>query len=59
MLTREQEQEGYRLEASGEYVLVWHHNNQIALLRATADIAKRVQELVERHRQELKAAAGP
>jgi len=53
-LTEEQEKEGYWVEHSGEYVLVWHRNNQIALLLATADIAQKVQDTIERKRKELK-----
>jgi len=52
-LTKEQEQEGYWVEPSGDYVLVWHHNNQIALLSASGDIQQKVQEVVERRRREL------
>jgi len=37
-LTEEQEKEGYRVEQSGSNVLVWHHNNQIALLYSSPDI---------------------
>ena len=53
-LTEEQKKEGYWVEGSGDYVLVWHHKNQIALLRSTPDIDRKVQESVERRRRELK-----
>ena len=53
-LTEEQEKEGYRVEESGSNVLVWHHNNQIALLYSSPDIDRKVQEVVEKRRKELK-----
>ena len=53
-LTEEQEKEGYWAEQSGEYVLVWHRNNQIALLLSTPDIGDKVQNTVERKRKELR-----
>ena len=53
-LTEEQEREGYRVEQSGDNLLVWHRNNQVALLLSSPDIAGRVQEVVERRRGELK-----
>ena len=53
-LTEEQEKEGYWVEQSGEYMLVWHRNNQIALLLSTADIGQKVQNTIERKRKELK-----
>ena len=53
-LTEEQKKEGYRVEVSGEYVLVWHRNNQVALLRSTPDIQQKVQDVVEKRRQELR-----
>lgn len=56
MLTEEQEDKGYRLEFEGDYVLVWHDNNQIGLLLTTPDIAQRMQTLVEKHRQEFEMA---
>ncbi len=53
-LTEEQKKEGYRVEISGEYVLVWHRNNQVALLRSTPDIQEKVHNVVEKRRQELR-----
>ena len=53
-LTEEQQREGYRVEHSGEYVLVWHRNNQIALLLSTADIARKAHDTIETKRAELK-----
>ncbi len=52
-LTEEQEKEGYHVEFSGEYVLVWEENIQIALLINSADINAKVQDVVERRRKEL------
>ena len=49
-----QQKEGYSLELSGDYVLVWHNNNQIALLSYSSDIDSKVQDVVERRRKELK-----
>ena len=49
-----QQKEGYSLELSGNYVLVWHNNNQIALLSYSSDIDSKVQDVVERRRKELK-----
>ena len=53
-LKDDQQKEGYTLEQSGNYVLVWHNNNQIALLALSADIDSKVQDVVERRRKELK-----
>ena len=53
-LTEEQEKEGYWAEQSRSNVLVWHHQNQIALLLFSPDIERMVQEVVERRRKELK-----
>ena len=53
-LTEEQEREGYRVEQSGDNLLVWHRNNQVALLLSSPDIARKVHEVVERRRGELK-----
>ncbi|MBI2910704.1 MAG: hypothetical protein HYY05_01070 [Chloroflexi bacterium] len=52
-LTAEQENEGYHIELSGEYVLVWEENVQIALLINSADINAKVQDVIERRRKEL------
>ena len=53
-LTKEQKEEGYWVEGSGSNVLVWHHNNQIALLCSSPDINRKVQEVVEKRRKDLK-----
>jgi len=53
-LTEEQEKEGYWAEVCQDRVLVWHKKNQIALLYQSADIDRKVQEVVERRRKELK-----
>ena len=53
-LTEEQEKEGYWVEQSGNDWLVWHNNNQIALLCSSPDIDRKVQEVVERRSKELK-----
>lgn len=53
-LTEEQTKEGYWVEESGNNVLVWHKNNQIALLCCSPDIDNKVQEVVERRRRTLK-----
>ncbi len=52
--TKEQQGEGYWAERSGEYVLVWHNKNQIALLAATEDIEAKIQDVVERRRKTLR-----
>ena len=53
-LTEEQQKEGYWVEQSGDNVLVWHRNNQVALLCSSPDIDRKVHEVVERRRKELK-----
>jgi|GEM_PF-1186292 hypothetical protein len=53
-LTDEQQKEGFWVEQSGENILVWHHNNQIALLLPSGDIERKVQEVIEQRRAELK-----
>ncbi|MBI3953629.1 MAG: hypothetical protein HY330_03865, partial [Chloroflexi bacterium] len=53
-LSEEQAREGYWVETSGSYALVWHQKNQIALLSLSPDIARKVQDVVERRRKELK-----
>ena len=54
-LTEEQEREGYWVECEGsDRVLVWHRKNQIALLYISPDINKKVQDVIERRRRELK-----
>ena len=56
MLTKKQENKGYQVEPAGDYVLIWHHKNQIGLLLKTPDIAERVRALVEKHHQEFESA---
>lgn len=53
-LTEAQKKEGYWFEESGEYVLVWHNKNQIALLHSSPDIGRKVQDSIEKRRKELK-----
>ena len=53
-LSGEQKREGYWVEQSGNNVLVWHNNNQIALLLCSPDIDHKIQEVIERRRKELK-----
>ena len=53
-LTKEQVKEGYRVEYSGSNVLVWHNNNQIALLLSSSDTRQKVHDVVERNRKQLK-----
>lgn len=53
-LTGEQEKEGYWIELEGDRVLVWHKKNQVALLYSSSDINKKVQDVVEKRRRELK-----
>ncbi len=53
-LTDEQEKEGYWLEDCQDRVLVWHKKNQIALLYKSSDIDRKLQEVIERRRKELK-----
>lgn len=53
-LTEEQEREGYWVERMEDRVLVWHKKNQIALLYWSDDIERKVQEVVEKRRKQLK-----
>jgi hypothetical protein len=53
-LSEEQQSEGYWVEELGDRVLVWHHNAQIALLCSSPDIERKVQEVVERRRKQLR-----
>ena len=53
-LTEEQKREGFWIEILEERVLVWHKKNQLALLLASPDIQERVQEFIQRKRQEFK-----
>ena len=53
-LTEEQAKEGYQVEYSGSNLLVWHNNNQIALLLPAPDIHQKVRDVVERNRKQLK-----
>jgi len=53
-LTDEQKKEGYWTEVRDNRVLVWHRQNQIALLLASPDIESRVRDLIERRRSKLK-----
>ena len=49
MLTKDQENKGYRVELKGGYVLVWQNKHQIGLLLKTTDISQKVRSLVEKH----------
>ena len=53
-LSDEQEKDGFWIEQSGNLVKVWHHNNAIALLLLSSDIYRKVQDVVERKRRELR-----
>ena len=53
-LSKEQIEEGYWVEQSGNLVTVWHNKNQIALLLSSANINEKVQDVIERKRKELK-----
>ncbi len=53
-LTAEQEKEGYWVEPVEDRVLVWHHKSQIALLYSSPDINRKVQDVVEKRRKQLK-----
>jgi hypothetical protein len=53
-LTEEQKREGFWIEILEDRVLVWHKKNQLALLLASPDIQERVQEFIQRKRQEFK-----
>jgi len=53
-LTEEHEKEGYCVEDCEDRVLVWHKNNQIALLYKSPNIDQKVQEIIERRKRELK-----
>ncbi len=53
-LSKAQKTEGYWAELLSGNVLVWHHNTQIALLLASPDINRKVQDVVEKRREQLK-----
>ncbi|MFC1919772.1 hypothetical protein ACFLWX_03165 [Chloroflexota bacterium] len=53
-LTKQQQKEGYWVEKSCNNALVWHDNNQIALLCSSPDINRKVRDVVEKRRKELK-----
>lgn len=53
LLTQQEEKLGYWTEKSGEYVLVWHDNNQIALLMDSPDIRDKVQQVVAKREKDL------
>ena len=53
-LTEEQEKAGYWVEWEGDRVLVWRKKNQVALLYSSPDINRKVQEVIEKRRRELK-----
>ncbi len=49
----ELERDGYRAEREGDYVLVWHHKNQIALLAYKPGIESRVEEMARARQKQL------
>jgi hypothetical protein len=53
-LSDEQEKDGFWIEQSGNLVKVWHHNNAIALLLLSSDIYRKVHDVVERRKTELR-----
>lgn len=53
-LSKEQLEEGYWVERTGNLVTVWHNKNQIALLLSSANINEKVHDVIERKRKELK-----
>lgn len=53
-LNPDQEAEGYWLEKYANNVLVWHNKNQVALLSLSPDIERKVQDVVEKRRRELR-----
>jgi len=53
-LTEEQKKEGYWVEENAGNVLVWRHKNQIALLLGSPDIDRKVKDIVEKRRKDLK-----
>jgi len=42
------------VEQSGDNVMIWHNKNQIALLCSSPDMQRKVQDVGERRRKELK-----
>ncbi|MCS7001230.1 MAG: hypothetical protein NZ518_00120 [Dehalococcoidia bacterium] len=56
-LLPEHEAEHFRLIPSGDYVMLWHGNTQIALLRRAPDTEARARAIVEQRRAELRAIA--
>ncbi len=53
-LTKDQKQEGYWVERIEDRVLVWHNKSQIGLLYTSPDINRKVKDLIEKRRQQLK-----
>ena len=48
------QKKGYWAERFEDYVLVWHRNNQIALLANSSDIERQIEEVVGRRIRELR-----
>jgi hypothetical protein len=53
-LSEAYQKKGYWIEESGDYVLVWHRKNQIALLSMSSDIDREIEDTVARRIKELK-----
>jgi len=53
-LTTGQEKEGYWVEDCHDRVLVWHKKNHIALLYKSPDIDRKIQDVIEKRRGQLK-----
>lgn len=53
-LAPEQTAEGYRVAEVNGNIQVWHGKGQIALLLPAADLAARVNDVIERRRRMLK-----
>lgn len=51
--------DGYSVERLGGFVLVWHHNAQVALLADGPDVRQHVQQIIARRRGLLSGAAHP
>jgi hypothetical protein len=55
-LSADQKSEGYRVEPRGEYLLLWHNKNQIALIKICDNLSSRVHSLIENHQREYENA---
>ncbi len=59
MIDTDQIADGYSVERLGGFVLVWHHNAQVALLADGPDVRQHVQQIIARRRGLLSGAAHP